>query len=138
MGDDQNLVNMTDSDGRSQVGQLWYQQTMFGDQLRLKGGKLDGNDDFDVLDNGQEFLNNSFTTSPTLGLLPSFPDTGVGIELFYGTSQRVLRRGRDLRWIAGTRTGDRIVRSQLFPAARRQSVSHRRDGRALQADGRWP
>lgn len=80
-GDAQNFSFGTDANGRSQLGQIWYQQK-FGD-FRLRGGKLDGNSDFDVLDNVQEFLNNSFSTSPTLALMPSFPDTGMGIQLFY-------------------------------------------------------
>jgi porin len=83
-GDAQNFSFGTDADGRSQLGQLWYQQK-FGpdDALRLRAGKLDGNSDFDVMDNAQEFLNNSFQTSPTLALMPSFPDTGTGAQLFY-------------------------------------------------------
>lgn len=82
-GDAQNFSFGTDADGRSQLGQLWYQQKFFNDTLRLRLGKMDGNADFDVLDNAQEFLNNSFSTSPTLGLMPSFPDNGTGIQLFY-------------------------------------------------------
>jgi porin len=80
-GDAQNFSFGTDADGRSQLGQLWYQQKFM--DFRLRGGKLDGNSDFDVMDNAQEFLNNSFQTSPTLYLMPSFPDTGMGVQLFY-------------------------------------------------------
>jgi porin len=83
VGDAQNFSFATDADNRSQLGQLWYQQKFFNDTFRLRLGKLEGNADFDVLDNVQEFVNNSFQTSPTLGLLPSFPDTGMGIQLFY-------------------------------------------------------
>jgi porin len=83
VGDAQNFSFATDADNRSQLGQLWYQQKFFDDTFRLRLGKLEGNADFDVLDNVQEFMNNSFQTSPTLGLLPSFPDTGMGIQLFY-------------------------------------------------------
>ncbi|HXE56294.1 MAG TPA: carbohydrate porin [Tepidisphaeraceae bacterium] len=81
VGDAQNFSFGTDADGRSQLGQLWYQQKFL--DFRLRGGKLDGNADFDVMENAQEFLNNSFQTSPTLYLMPSFPDTGMGIQLFY-------------------------------------------------------
>lgn len=83
VGDAQNFSFGTDADGRSQLGQLWYQQKFLEDTFRLRGGKLDGNSDFDVMDNAQEFLNNSYSTSPTLGLMPSFPDTGMGIQLFW-------------------------------------------------------
>lgn len=81
-GDAQNFSYATDADGRSQLGQLWYQQKFPGD-LRLRFGKLEGNADFDALDNDQDFMNNSFQTSPTLGLPPSFPETAAGIQLFY-------------------------------------------------------
>jgi len=83
VGDAQNFSFATDADDRSQIGQLWYQQKFFGDVLRLRAGKLEANADFDVLDNVQEFMNNSFQTSPTLALMPSFPDTGTGVQLFY-------------------------------------------------------
>ncbi|HZK82474.1 MAG TPA: carbohydrate porin [Humisphaera sp.] len=82
-GDAQNFSFLTDADGRSQIGQLWYQQKFFHDLFRLRLGKLEGNADFDALDNDQDFMNNSFQTSPTLGLLPSFPDTGTGVQLFF-------------------------------------------------------
>lgn len=82
-GDAQNFSFATDADDRSQIGQLWYQQKFFNDTFRVRLGKLEANADFDVLDNVQEFMNNSFQTSPTLGLMPSFPDTGTGVVAFY-------------------------------------------------------
>jgi porin len=83
VGDAQNFSFATDADGRSQIGQLWYQQKFFADTFRLRAGKLEANADFDVLDNVQEFMNNSFQTSPTLALMPSFPDTATGVQIFY-------------------------------------------------------
>jgi len=83
VGDAQNFSFFDDANNRSQLGQLWYQQKFLDDTFRLRFGKLEGNADFDVLDNVPEFMNNAFQTSPTLGLLPSFPDTGMGIQLFY-------------------------------------------------------
>lgn len=81
IGDTQNINANTNADGRSQLGQLFYQQKI-GD-FRLKAGKVDGNSDFDVMDNGGEFLNNSFSTTRTLFLMPSFPDNGLGLLAFY-------------------------------------------------------
>jgi len=71
------------NDDRAELGQLWYQQKFLNDQFRLRGGKLDGSADFDALDNCQSFLNDSFRTIPTLGLLPEFPDTATAIQLFF-------------------------------------------------------
>ena len=82
-GDAQNFSFATDANDRSQLGQLWYQQLLFDDTVRIRAGKLDANSDFDVMDNVQEFLNNSFQTSPTLALMPSFPDTGTGVQIFF-------------------------------------------------------
>lgn len=82
-GDAQNFAFGTDADGRSQLGQLWYEQKFFDDTVRVRIGKQDGNTDFDVLDNAQDFLNNSFSTSPTLALMPSFPDNGMGVQAFW-------------------------------------------------------
>ncbi len=83
VGDAQNFSFGTDADGRSQLGKLWYEQKLFDDNLRIRVGKQDGNADFDALQNDVDFLNNSFSTSPTLYLMPSFPDNGMGIEAFY-------------------------------------------------------
>jgi carbohydrate-selective porin OprB len=83
VGDAQNFSFATDADNRSQLGQLWYLQKFLDDTSRLRLGKLEGSADFDVSDNVREFMNNSYQTSPTLRLLPSFPETGMGIQLFY-------------------------------------------------------
>lgn len=84
VGDAQQVTNLTNAVGsRSQLGQLWYQQKFFDDTLRLKLGKMDGGTEFEVMEDAQAFLNNSYATVPTLYLLPEFPETGTGVELFY-------------------------------------------------------
>ncbi|MBV8781561.1 MAG: carbohydrate porin [Phycisphaerae bacterium] len=79
-GDAQQITNATNADGQSQLGVLFYQQV--AGPFRFRGGKLDANSDFDTLDNGVEFLNNSFSTSPCMMLMPSFPFTAMGLEFF--------------------------------------------------------
>lgn len=84
VGDLQLVTNSTQSGPRSQIGQLWYQQKFLDDTLRLKFGKIDVNADFAALENTQEFLNNSFSTTPTLlQFFPSYPDNATGVALFY-------------------------------------------------------
>jgi porin len=83
VGDAQEFTNSTNSNNRSQLGQLWYEQKLLNGQLRVRVGKEDGNTDFDVLDNGADFLNNSFSTAPTLQLLPSYPENAMAIQAFY-------------------------------------------------------
>jgi len=82
-GDAQNFSFGTDADGRSQIGQLWYEQKFFDDTFRIRVGKQDANTDFDALADDAEFINNSYSTSPTLYLMPSFPDTAMGIQAFF-------------------------------------------------------
>jgi porin len=84
VGDAQQVTNLTNVVGsRSQLGQLWYQQKFFDDTLRLKVGKMDGGADFEVMEDAQAFLNNSYATVPTLYLMPEFPETATGVEVFY-------------------------------------------------------
>ena len=79
----QNFAFGTDVGTPAQVTQLWYQQAFGpGDLLRVKAGKVDANADFDVLDHAQEFLSSSWGANPTIGLMPSYPNTATGVELF--------------------------------------------------------
>jgi porin len=65
-----------------QIFELWYQQKLFGDNLRLKVGKVDANTEFSVVDNGLEFLNSSSQVSPTLFLFPTTPDPMPSVNVF--------------------------------------------------------
>jgi porin len=65
-----------------QFFEMWYEQKLLGDKLRLKVGKVDANTEFSVIDNGLSFLNSSSQVSPTLFVLPTTPDPMPGINLF--------------------------------------------------------
>ena len=65
-----------------QVYELWYQQKLFEDRLRLKIGKVDANSEFSVIDNGLLFLNSSTQVSPTISGFPTFPAPMPSINLF--------------------------------------------------------
>ena len=67
---------------RTQLSQLWYQQTGFDDALRAKVGKIDANTDFDNSPTAQLFLNQSTGSSATLFTMPTYPDPSLGAELF--------------------------------------------------------
>ncbi len=83
VGDIQNFSVNTDVGSDIEVSQLYYRQALGpGDGVVLKAGKIDANADFDVLENGQEFINNSWGGNPTIGLLPSYPNTATGVDLF--------------------------------------------------------
>jgi porin len=65
-----------------QVFELWYQQRLFDDKLRLKIGKVDANTEFSVIDNGLEFINSSSQVSPTIFLLPTTPAPMPSVNVF--------------------------------------------------------
>jgi len=66
-----------------QVFELWYQQKLFADRLRLKVGKVDANTEFSVIDNGLPFLNSSTQVSPTVYLFPTTPDPMPSVNVFF-------------------------------------------------------
>jgi len=66
-----------------QVAELWYEQKLFNDKLRLKIGKVDANSEFSVIDNGLPFLSSSTQVSPTIIVFPTFPDPMPGVNVFY-------------------------------------------------------
>ncbi len=65
-----------------QLFELWYQQKLLDDKVRVKIGKTDVNTEFDVIDYGLGFLHSSSQLSPTNFLLPTTPDPMPGIAAF--------------------------------------------------------
>ncbi len=67
---------------RTQVAQLWYQQTSPEGTWRIKVGKVDANSEFDRSAYGRQFLNQSTGSSSTLFTLPTYPDAATSINVF--------------------------------------------------------
>jgi porin len=65
-----------------QIFELWYEQKLFNDRLRIKIGKVDANTELSVIENGLQFLNASTQASPTIFLFPTTPDPMPSINLF--------------------------------------------------------
>ncbi|MCL5098515.1 MAG: carbohydrate porin [Candidatus Omnitrophica bacterium] len=65
-----------------QLFELWYQQKLLDDKLRLKFGKVDANSEFSVIDNGLPFLNSSTQVSPTVFVFPTTPDPMPALNVF--------------------------------------------------------
>lgn len=61
----------------NQISELWYQQKLFKDKLRLKVGKQDANMDFGYLNTGWDFINTAFSVNPTTPM-PTYPDQTFG------------------------------------------------------------
>jgi porin len=66
-----------------QILEIWYQQQLFGNKLRIKIGKVDANSEFSVIDNGLEFINSPTQVSPTFFVFPTFPDPMPSVNLFF-------------------------------------------------------
>lgn len=66
-----------------QILEIWYQQKLFNDKLRIKVGKVDANAEFSVIDNGLEFINSSTQVNPTFFVFPTFPDPMPSLNLFF-------------------------------------------------------
>jgi porin len=75
-------INNADADGRTQISELWYEQKLFDDFLRVKLGKVDGNTEFGFPACAAGFLNPSFGYSPTVVGLPTYPDPATSLNVF--------------------------------------------------------
>lgn len=106
LGDLQGYDN-ADSDGRTQINELWYEQLLFDNRLRIKIGKVDANSEFAFPENGGDFVNSSFGHSPTLIAMPTYPDPSTSVNVFvYPTRQIYLGVGvYDGSGLSGTVTG---------------------------------
>jgi porin len=68
-----------DSQSFSGLYEMWGQQALFGDALRVKGGKIDANTEFAGLATASDFLNSSMGYSPTIMELPTYPNPQLGV-----------------------------------------------------------
>lgn len=85
-GDLQVFSNI-DADGRSQLAELWYEHVFEDIPLRIRVGKVDANTQFAFVEHGIEFLQSSMGFSPTVFVLPTYPDPSPGINMFYGETE---------------------------------------------------
>ena len=61
---------------------MWYEQWLWNKRFRFKIGRVDANSEFAFVDNGAEFINSSFGFSPTIFLLPTYPDPASSANFF--------------------------------------------------------
>lgn len=74
------LLSNIDAGSRTTLYEVWLQQTLFHDRMRLRFGKIDANTEFAVVQNGGDFLNSSMGFSPTILAFPSYPEPKLGIN----------------------------------------------------------
>jgi porin len=61
----------------TQLGEYWYEQSLFSEKIKLKIGKQDGCCEFMGLDTGAEFINSGFTFIATAPI-PTYPNPAIG------------------------------------------------------------
>lgn len=76
VGSAQPVTNL-EADPYTQLTELFLEQTLLGERLRIRIGKQDANRDFGTPRFGGNFINNNFGMYPTAPL-PSYPTTGLG------------------------------------------------------------
>lgn len=79
-GDYQGVSNIA-ADGRGQVSELWYQQSMLDQKLAIKVGKIDAGADFAYAEYAGTFTNGAMGFPFTNVLLPTYPDPSFGLEV---------------------------------------------------------
>ena len=80
-GDIQGYSNI-DEDDVLQLAELWVEQSLLDEALRIKVGKVDANREFAFVEAGLEFLSSSAGFSPTIHVFPTYPDPAVGLNVF--------------------------------------------------------
>lgn len=66
----------------TQVSQLWYEQWLFDELLRVKVGKVDANAEFAAIAPAAGFINASAGFSPAIFALPTYPNPATSVNLF--------------------------------------------------------
>tara|TARA_R110002072_G_scaffold303123_1_gene494621 strand:+ start:24238 stop:24924 length:687 start_codon:yes stop_codon:yes gene_type:complete len=82
IGDLQVFSNI-DADGRNQVSELWYEHVWEDTPWRVLVGKVDANTQFAFVENGLTFLQSSMGFSPTIFVMPTYPDPAFSANVFY-------------------------------------------------------
>jgi carbohydrate-selective porin OprB len=103
------VLSNIDASSRTTLYELWFEQKLFAGKVRLKGGKIDANSEFAVVENGTDFLNSSMGYSPTIMAFPTYPEPQPGAGIFltsahsYGVGLGVFRSSMGTMSIAEPR-----------------------------------
>lgn len=66
----------------TQISQLWYEQWIVGDAVRMKIGKVDANSEFAYIGAAGRFINASAGFTPAIFALPTYPNPAMSVNLF--------------------------------------------------------
>lgn len=76
------LYSNIDASSRTTLYEIWFEQRLLSNKLRLKGGKIDANSEFAKVQSAGDFLNSSMGYSPTIVAFPTYPEPKLGINVF--------------------------------------------------------
>lgn len=109
VGDYQGISNIETGTNVDQIAELWYEQKLFENVLRLKVGKIDANAEFAFVEASSDFLHTSAGFLETIVDFPTYPDPAMGVVLFaYPTDNLYAGAGFfDGALADGIRTGGR-------------------------------
>lgn len=72
------IYSNIDAASRTTLYEMWLEQKWMAGKLRIKGGKIDANTEFAVVENATDFLNSSMGFSPTILAFPTYPEPQPG------------------------------------------------------------
>lgn len=81
-GDIQVYSNIESDRSLSVLYELWYEQLLWDGRVRVKVGKVDANSEFAFVDAAGDFANSSAGFSPTVFVIPSYPDPAMSVNVF--------------------------------------------------------
>lgn len=82
VGDFQGVSNIETGDNLDQLAELWYEQHLFKDFLRLKVGKMDAAGEFAFVSHNEDNLHGGAGCVLTIPGYPTYPDPAMGVVLF--------------------------------------------------------
>lgn len=82
VGDFQGTSNIETGDNVDEIAELWYEQKLFENVLRVKVGKIDANSEFAFVDSSSDFLHMSAGFLETIADFPTYPDPAMGVVVF--------------------------------------------------------
>jgi porin len=95
-----------DAQSRTTLYEIWFEQRLVANKLRLKGGKIDANTEFATVQIAGDFLNSSMGYSPTIMSFPTYPEPKLGINAFLHPTANY---GLGLGWFQTAGTGTLFV-----------------------------
>lgn len=96
VGDIQGISNIETRRHLDIISELWLEQALYDERLRLKLGKMDANAEFAYVDAAGDFAHSSAGISPTIFAIPTYPDPATGATIFatvYRTDTTALTLG---------------------------------------------